>query len=160
MMHDPGEMEARADRARRRGDLKAALVLYEALAQRAPEEARLREKLASVRATLQPAELDLDSPAAGERDPIDLRPATPEQEGERLFVIGDYAGAAAAYRRALEVRPDSELVQERLQELYRLARAAPAHSPTDAALPPEREALLHALLDRISSRRRVRMRAP
>ncbi|NMO23203.1 tetratricopeptide repeat protein, partial [Pyxidicoccus fallax] len=85
-----------------------------------------------------------------------LGPSSPAQEGERLFALGDYAGAAAAYRRALQERPDSELLKERLIELYRLAREMPLHSPTDKALPKETAPRLQALLDRVAARRRLK----
>jgi tetratricopeptide (TPR) repeat protein len=151
------ETESRAERALRRGDLADAVGLYEALVAAFPEDEALARKLSELRDSLQP--MELQSPKARFRDPDagagSQRPATPAQEGERLFALGDYAGAAAAYRRAVAERPDSELLKERLLELFRLAQAAPRHSPTDRALPREPAERLEALLNRVASRRRL-----
>jgi hypothetical protein len=105
---------------------------------------------------LQPEELQALSAIAPplDEEPIPQGPSSPVAEGERLFALGDYAGAAAAYRRALHERPNSELIRERLEEIFRLARALPAHSPTDRKLPRQPEPLLNALLDRLAARRR------
>jgi tetratricopeptide (TPR) repeat protein len=152
------ELQARAERAKRRGELAEAVSLYETLARAFPEDEALAQKLALLRESLQPMELQAlqrPRPPAHEERPS-LAPSSPVQEGERLFALGDYAGAAAAYRRALQERPDSELIKERLVELYRLATTAPVHSPTDQALPKEPEPLLHALLDRLAARRRLK----
>ncbi len=150
------ETESRAERALRRGDLAEAVGLYETLLAAFPGDAALTHKLAQLRDSLQP--MELHSPKARFHEPVAStaqRPATPAQEGERLFALGDYAGAAAAYRRAVAERPDSELLKERLLELFRLAQAAPRHSPTDKALPREPTAKLEALLNRVASRRRL-----
>lgn len=149
------ELEARADRFTRRGEMGHAIALLESISRAFPSDEALRARITALSGSLQPAELQ--NPKANLTEPRGhpSRPSTPEQEGERLFAIGDYAGAAAAYRRALRDKPDSALVRERLEELYHLARAAPRHSPTDTALPADPENLLSALLDRIASRRRV-----
>jgi tetratricopeptide (TPR) repeat protein len=152
------EMQARADRALRRGELAEAVGLYETLVQQFPQDEALAQKLALLRESLQPMELQSSKarPPPIHEAPLSQGPSSPVQEGERLFALGDYAGAAAAYRRALQERPDSELLQERLVELYRLASAAPRHSPTDKALPKEPEHRLQALLDRLAARRRLK----
>lgn len=147
------ELESRAERAKRRGEMAEALSLLQQVATAFPQDTGLSDRLALLRDSLQPMELQsaktkFDVVRAGGA------PASPEQEGERLFSLGDYAGAAAAYRRALTAKPDSQLIKERLFELFRLAQAAPRHSPTDRSLPKNPEELLQALLDRISSRRR------
>lgn len=150
------QLESGADRARRRGEMAEAVRLYRAVLAAFPEDGALREKLVRLEETLQPMELTSakaprsETPAKG--SPL---PLTEEQEGERLFHLGDYAGAAKAYRRALAHKPDSPLVQERLMELVSLAQSAPRHSPTDKALPDRPEPLLQALLDRIAARKRV-----
>lgn len=150
------ELESRADRCVRRGELSEALALYGSLTQAFPGDDGLERKLASVQESLQPAEL-MNAKARAVADPprMSAVPLSPEQEGERLFALGDYAAATAAYRRALKENPDNQLVRERLEELYHLARAAPRHSPTDGALPADAGAMLQALLDRISARKRV-----
>jgi len=153
------EMVAHAERALRRGELNKALGLYEALCRAFPEDEALALKLANLRETLQPHELQaLQSlQASAVPEAIPQGPSTPVTEGERLFFLGDYVGAAAAYRRALQEQPDNELFRERLVELYRLARSLPVSpSPTDRQLPRQAEPLLHALLDRLAARRRLK----
>ena len=154
-MTDRSELAARAERAVRRGEMAEAVELYEQLAQQSPGDAAIAERLANLREALQPMELQRAGTSARDASGPHLRPLTPEQEGERLFALGDYAGAAAAYRRALKEKPDSDLIQERLLELFRLAQSAPRHSPTDASLPRAPEPMLKALLDRIAARKRV-----
>jgi tetratricopeptide (TPR) repeat protein len=149
------ELVSKADRAVRRGEMSEAVRLYEDALKQNPSDAALATKLDHLRASLQPSELMSGKIPVPEQSGPHLVPMTPEQEGERLFGLGDYAGAAAAYRRALRDKPDSELIKERLFELYRLAQTAPRHSPTDKALPKEKDALLKALLDRISARKKV-----
>jgi tetratricopeptide (TPR) repeat protein len=151
------EMQARAERAVRRGELADAVGLYETLVQAFPEDEALAQKLALLRESLQPMELQAQKARPPAREGrLPQGPSSPVQEGERLFALGDYVGAAAAYRRALQERPDNELIKERLVEIYRLATTAPVHSPTDRALPKEPEPLLEALLDRLAARRRLK----
>ncbi len=151
------EMQARAERALRRGELAEAVGLYETLVQQFPQDEALAQKLALLRESLQPMELHSSKarPPAPE-EPVPQGPSSPVQEGERLFALGDYVGAAAAYRRALQERPGNELIKERLVELYRLATTSPVHSPTDRALPKEPHHRLQALLDRLAARRRLK----
>lgn len=148
------DLEARAERAKRRGDMAEALALLQEVSRAHPDDSALAERISMLKETLQPMELSsaksrFEPPSRGSA------PSSPEAEGERLFALGDYAGAAAAYRRALAQKPDSELIRERLVELFRLAQAAPRQSPTDKALPKEQDKLLEALLDRISARRKT-----
>ena len=152
------DMVARAERALRRGELGDAESLYETLCRVFPEDPALALKLANLREALQPEERQSgrESQLRALPTSIPQGPSSPVTEGERLFALGDYAGAAAAYRRALQERPDSELIRERLEELYQLACALPAHSPTDRSLPRQAEPLLHALLDRLAARRRLK----
>ncbi|WNG47801.1 hypothetical protein F0U60_29470 [Archangium minus] len=153
------EMVAHAERALRRGELSEALSLYETLCRAFPEDSALALKLANLREMLQPEELQALQALQASPQPVEsipLGPSSPAAEGERLFALGDYVGAAAAYRRALHERPDNELFRERLEELYRLARTLPVHSPTDRKLPRQAEPLLHALLDRLAARRRIK----
>jgi tetratricopeptide (TPR) repeat protein len=154
------EMVAHAERALRRGELSEALSLYESLCRAFPKDEALAVKLANLRETLQPQELQtlqaLRASAVPVPEDVPQGPSTPVTEGERLFFLGDYVGAAAAYRRALQENPENELFRERLVELYRLARALPVSSPTDRQLPRQPEPLLHALLDRLAARRRIK----
>lgn len=149
--------EIRAERCVRRGEWSEALALFEQLARAFPGDPTIERKLTQVRENVAPEELQRAALAARQPRAEDL-PAgqSPEAEGERLFAIGDYAGAAAAYRRALKEKPHSELIRERLVELFQLAQVAPRRaSPTDAVLPVDPEDKLRALLDRIASRKRV-----
>jgi hypothetical protein len=152
------ETQARAERALRRGELSEAVSLYEMLCQAHPEDEALARRLTTLREMLQPMELQAtQAPAPPEQPSRPLGPSSPVAEGERLFALGDYVAAAAAYRRALHDRPDNELIRERLEEIYRIARSLPAiRSPTDKALPKEPEPRLHALLDRLAARRRIK----
>jgi tetratricopeptide (TPR) repeat protein len=152
------EMVAQAERALRRGELDEALRLYETLGQAFPDDSALATKLAHLRESVDPQELQAARALQASNLPqsIPQGPSSPVAEGERLFSLGDYVGAAAAYRRALQERPDSELIRERLEEIYRLARTLPVHSPTDRSLPRQAEPLLHALLDRLAARRRLK----
>jgi len=153
------ELVSQADRARRRGEMSEAVRLYEQALAQTPDDETLQRKLAHVRENLQPSELaalQQAALAASVQRPVpQLAPSTPEQEGERLFSLGDFAGAAAAYRRALRDKPDSELIRERLVELFQLAQAAPRNSTTDKALPRDPQQRLQALLDRIAARKKI-----
>lgn len=151
------ETERQVERALRRGELAEAVGLLEVLARAFPADAALGTRLAEVRGALQPDELlrprvvpvhVVDEEHAGEAPSL-------AHEGERLFARGDFAGAAAAYRQALRERPDSELLRERLEELFELARA---QAPVRPAAPPpggeDARSRLEALLDRVATRRR------
>jgi tetratricopeptide (TPR) repeat protein len=148
------EEQARAERFVRRGELAAALEVYDALAKANPADAAIAQRLAQLKENLQP--LELQHPKANLRE-ARAPTETPEQEGERLFSIGDYAGAAAAYRRALQLRPDSGLIRERLGEIFELAKqAAPARpAPPAARAPGDLPGMLESLLQRIAERRRA-----
>jgi tetratricopeptide (TPR) repeat protein len=150
------EMISHAERALRRGELREAVGLYERLCRAFPEDEALALRLGNLRELLQPQELQAVQQASLRPETVPLGPSSPVTEGERLFALGDYVGAAAAYRRALQERPDSELIRERLEELYRLARALPIQSPTDRELPQQAEPRLLALLDRVAARRRLK----
>lgn len=153
---DRAELEARAEKAIRRGEMSEALGILEQLSRAFPEDTWLANRVSQLKENVDPRELArAPAPRTDPHGHQIARPASPEQEGERLFALGDYAGAAAAYRRALKDKPDSELIRERLFELYKLAQTAPRHSPTDGALPAGKEPMLRALLDRISARKRV-----
>lgn len=137
----------------RRGEWSEALALFESIARAFPDDTAAQHRLAQVRESVAPEELARPVVRAA---PPEIHGSSPEAEGERLFAIGDYAGAAAAYRRALRDKPHSELIRERLVELFQLAQvSAPRSSPTDAALPKDPEDRLRALLDRIASRKRM-----
>ncbi len=162
------EAEARADRALRRGELSTALELFQAIAAAYPTDELVQQKLRRIRENLQPMELS----HAKTRVPIDQAPPPTNsiQSAEALAARGDYAGAIALYRKALEKRPDSDLIRERLAELFQIAQAMapksspPATAPVTTPPPPKAPApqgpvstarLLSDLLDQISRRRRT-----
>lgn len=150
------ELVSRGERALRRGEMSEALRLFEEALRAAPGDEGILRKLANVRENLQPSELQsvMFTPPPPPAE-LSTRAMSPEQEGERLFALGDYVGAAAAYRRALRDKPDSELIRERLVELFNLAQAAPRARPTEQKLPQRPEEKLQALLDRIASRKKI-----
>jgi tetratricopeptide (TPR) repeat protein len=154
--------ETQAERCVRRGDLLQALTLYRQLATAQPSRQDLLLRMRQLAESMDPAELRAAGAAVAPPPPPASPSTTPEEEGERLFQLGDLAGAAAAYRRALEAKPASTLIHERLVELFQLAqaqsaRAAPARAkiePPTPGPPPDVEALLRDLLARIVERRR------
>ena len=123
MSTSPTELEQRAERAVRRGELLAALELFEAVQAQRPEDEQLRLRIEAVRALLQPSELvhrrrqepELPPPQASE-------PLTDAEQGELHAASGRFAEATQAYQGALEQNPGNELIRERLDELQKLAR--------------------------------------
>lgn len=145
------ETEARADRSLRRGELGPALAGYDAIHRAFPDDEGVRRKLDELKESVDPVELRHPKANFAEAPQPSGAAQTPEQEGERLFAQGDYPGAIAAYRQALALRPDAELIKERLGELFRLVQA-PRRGPP--APPADSDGLYRALLERITSRRR------
>jgi tetratricopeptide (TPR) repeat protein len=163
---------ALAERHVRRGDLLAALEIYDRLLDQAPDNPQLRSRKEAIGALLQPSELLRARVAPSGEDPVkaEEEPAlTLEMEGERLANAGRFGDAAEQYERALEVNPKNDLLRERLAELRALAppkttaRAAaprpppssPAGVPQDGALPADPTERLQALLARITQNRRA-----
>lgn len=135
---DRAATENRAERCLRRGEWSEALALYESVARAFPADSAAQRRVQQVRESIDPEELARSSPSATAHIPVSDSPAsTPEAEGERLFALGDFAGAAAAYRQALREKPHSELIKERLIELYQLAQVSPRNPApgTPAAAP-------------------------
>ncbi len=145
-------LETRADRAMRRGELSTAIELYGQLLTAFPGDAGLTAKLARLKENLQPMEL-VSAKSRFKPEPALGPGAAPLDEAEALAARGDYGGAIARYRKALADKPDSELLKERLAELFRLVQAqAPRRSPPSAPKSPEVQ--LTQWLDRISTRRK------
>lgn len=115
------ELEQRAERAVRRGDLLVALELFEAVLAQRPEDERVRQRMEAVRALLQPSELvhrrrpepEANAPRASE--------ASDAEQGELHAASGRFLEAAEAYRRALAANPGNQLFRERFEELSHLA---------------------------------------
>jgi len=123
MPESPAELEQRAERAVRRGELLSALQLFEELIALQPDDDRVRQRMESVRALLQPAELsDRRRPEPEEPEP---RPAagtlTDAEQGELHAGAGRFVEALRWYQRAAAAAPDNELLRERLEELRELA---------------------------------------
>ena len=123
MAESAAELEQRAERAVRRGELLEALRLFEELIVRDPGDERVRQRMESVRALVQPAELsDRPRPELEEAEP---RPAagtlTDAEQGELHASAGRFVEALRCYERAAAEAPDNELLRERLAELRELA---------------------------------------
>jgi tetratricopeptide (TPR) repeat protein len=125
MAESAAELEQRAERAVRRGELLAALQLFEELIVREPRDGRVRQRMESVRALLQPAELSDRRPPEPEPEDAEPRPAagtlTDAEQGELHASAGRFVEALRWYQRAASAAPDNELVRERLDELRELA---------------------------------------
>ncbi len=148
------ELEQRAERAVRRGELLVALDALERLLAERPDDERLRGRIESVRSLLQPSELVHRRRA----EPLAEQPAeaalNDAEQGELFASSGRYEQAVQCYRRAVAAHPKNELLQERLAELFRLAppesravddglaRAEPLEAITP--LPPVRESISDA----------------
>lgn len=118
------ELEQRAERAVRRGELLAALEIYEAYLAQQPDDERVRSRMEAVRALLQPSELVSRRRADPEEPDAVSPPAGPAEQGEVHASSGRFAEAAEAYGRAVEANPENQLLKERLDELRALANPA------------------------------------
>src|SRR5256885_6625913 len=100
------ELEQRAERAVRRGELLLALELFESLLAHSPEDERVRQRMESVRALLQPSELVNRRRA----EPEDLEQAPTEtlsdaEQGELHASAGRFQDALRCYERAVAKSP-------------------------------------------------------
>ena len=123
------ELEQRAERAVRRGELFAALELFEQLLAMEPDDERLQKRMESVRALLQPTETHDSRPPEVQEEELDTAPVplTDAEQGELHASAGRFAQAIGCYERAAAAAPDNELLRERLEELRELvAPGAPA----------------------------------
>lgn len=116
------ELEQRAERAVRRGELLVAIEHFEAHLAQHPDDERVRQRMESVRALLQPSELvsrrraepeEPEGPAAGS--------LSDAEQGEMHASSGRFGDAAQAYERAVSRSPANELLRERLEELRALS---------------------------------------
>ncbi len=122
----PHDLEMRAERAVRRGELLQALELYEAILADRPEDERVRSRMDSVRALLQPSELVSRRRTEPEEihDEPGLDSLSDAEQGEMHASSGRFEDAVACYRRALEKSPKNELLRERYDELVKLSPPA------------------------------------
>jgi len=123
MADSAADLEQRAERAVRRGELLTAIELFEQLLATSPADERLRQRVESVRALLQPRELQ-DPPRTEAEDVEAEAPALPQtdaEQGELHASAGRFAQAVHCYERAAASAPTNELLRERLEELRELA---------------------------------------
>jgi hypothetical protein len=132
------ELELRAERAVRHGEMLAALDYYEVLLAERPGDEGLRARVEAVRDSLQPSEL------AGHRhaemvgdDDVSAQPMTPAEQGELAASSGRFAEAVDWYQRAVAENPTNELLRERLTELLRYA-PPPSRAVDDGLAEAER----------------------
>lgn len=120
----PAELEQRAERAVRRGELLVALEHFDAYLAQQPDDERVRQRMEAVRALLQPSELvsrrrsEPEEPDPGEGTLSDA------ETGEMHASSGRFREAVEAYERAVANNPKSELLRERLEELRVLVQPA------------------------------------
>src|SRR3981081_3919047 len=100
MAFSADELEQRAERAVRRGALRLALELFESLLADNPEDERVRQRMESVRALLQPSELV----SRRRTEPEEPQPGTDSlsdaETGEMHASSGRFDQATQAYQRA------------------------------------------------------------
>ncbi len=146
-------LEAKADRAMRRGELSTALALFQQLCAAFPNDAPLLEKLTNLKENLQPLELTSPKSRFTSDSPAPRAVSSTLDQAEVLAGRADYPGAIAAYREALAQQPDNELLKERLTELFALMQAQSPLRPSSVA-PISDERTLNELLERITQRRK------
>ena len=115
------ELEQRAERAVRRGELLVALEHFDAYLAQQPDDERVRQRMEAVRALLQPSEL-VSRRRADPEEPDAIAGTLSEAEtGEMHASSGRFTEAAACYERAWSANPKNELLKERYEELRALA---------------------------------------
>ncbi|MFL5359924.1 MAG: hypothetical protein ACJ78U_03080 [Myxococcales bacterium] len=115
------ELEQRAERAVRRGELLLALELFESLLADNPEDERVRQRMESVRALLQPSELVNRRREPDTHDETPPAALSDAEHGEVHASAGRFQEATRWYEKAVAKNPGNELLRERLEELRRLA---------------------------------------
>ena len=119
-----GELEQRAERAVRRGELLVALEHFDAYLAEQPDDDRVRQRMEAVRALLQPSELVSRRRAEPEEPEPGADTMSDAELGEMHASSGRFGEAAAAYERAFDANPKNDLLRERLEELRALAQPA------------------------------------
>src|SRR5438128_10369635 len=95
------ELEQRAERAVRRGELLVALEHFEAYLAQNPDDERVRQRMESVRALLQPSELVSRRRAEPEEPEPGAAALSDAEMGEMHASSGRFDEATRAYERAL-----------------------------------------------------------
>jgi tetratricopeptide (TPR) repeat protein len=121
----PAELEQRAERAVRRGELLVALEHFEAYLAQQPDDERVRQRMESVRALLQPSEMVSRRRSEPDEPGPSVEMLSAAEAGEMHASSGRFDEAARFYERDLQQNPDNELLRERLEELRALAGPAP-----------------------------------
>lgn len=116
------ELEQRAERAVRRGELLVALEHFDAYLAQQPDDERVRQRMEAVRALLQPSELVSRRRAEPEEPEPGAGTLSDAEMGEMHASSGRFGDAAAAYERAFSASPRNDLLKERLEELRALAQ--------------------------------------
>ena len=117
----PADLEQKAERAVRRGELLVALEHFDAYLAQQPDDERVRQRMEAVRALLQPSELVSRRRAEPEEPDPSAGSLSDAEQGEMHASSGRFTEAAACYERAWSASPKNELLQERYQELRALA---------------------------------------
>jgi tetratricopeptide (TPR) repeat protein len=118
------ELEQKAERAVRRGELLVALEHFEAYLAQQPDDERVRQRMESVRALLQPSEL-VSRRRTEPEEPETGAPVLSDAElGEMYASSGRFAEAVSAYERAAKANPENELLRERYDELRNISQPA------------------------------------
>jgi tetratricopeptide (TPR) repeat protein len=144
------DLEQRAERAVRRGELLVALEHFDAYLAQEPDDERVRTRMESVRALLQPSELVSRRRAEPEEPEATASVLSDAETGEMHAAAGRFDDAAKAYALAVRANPKNELLRERFEELRALAQpVAPAdlHAAEKleaASLTPARGVPIHA----------------
>jgi tetratricopeptide (TPR) repeat protein len=138
---NPEELEQRAERAVRRGELLVALELFDTYLAQQPDDERVRSRMEAVRALLQPSEMVSRRRADPQEPDSSAPPVSDAEAGEIHASSGRFADAAQAYERAVAGNPENELFRERLHELRALTNPAAkadleAAEKLDASAPP------------------------
>jgi tetratricopeptide (TPR) repeat protein len=116
------ELEQRAERAVRRGELLVALEHFDAYLAQEPDDERVRMRMESVRALLQPSELVSRRRSEPEEPEATSSQLSDAELGELHASSGRFDEAAESYARAVQTNPKNELLRERLEELRALAQ--------------------------------------
>jgi hypothetical protein len=122
------DLEQRAERAVRRGELLVALEHFDAYLAQEPDDERVRTRMESVRALLQPSELVSRRRAEPEEPEATQSVLSDTELGEMHASAGRFDDAARSYAMAVRANPKNELLRERFEELRALAQpVAPAN---------------------------------
>jgi tetratricopeptide (TPR) repeat protein len=131
------DLEQRAERAVRRGELLVALEHFDAYLAQEPDDERVRTRMESVRALLQPSELVSRRRAEPEEPEATASLLSDAETGEMHASAGRFDDAAKAYALAVRANPKNELLRERFEELRALAQPV---APADLAAAEKLEA--------------------